>query len=120
MSWSFTQYCQVEMSCEANGAAQRNASFQRLLLLRADPLEVLDLQRGLPALFGDLAVLLHDEGAGRLVAVEAAEQLRGHAPVGALGAVFIEDVEEGEFAFGICSGFFGHGGLVVDQGAIVN
>ena len=49
--------------------------------------------------------------------------MAGTAParttVGALGAVFIEDVEKGEFALGIGSGFFGHGRLFVDQGAIV-
>ena len=91
----------------------------RLLLLRPNPVEALDFERRAAGFFGDLAVLLHDEGAGGLIAIEAAEQLRRHAPVGALRAVFIEDVEKGEFAFGIGSGFLGHGGLVVDKGAAV-
>jgi len=90
-----------------------------LLPLRPDPLDLLDLQRRSSALFRDLAVLLHDEAARGFVAVEAAEQLGGHAPVGALGAVLVDDVEEGEFAFRVGSGFLGHGGLVVDQGAAV-
>src|SRR2546421_12889681 len=77
---------------------------RRLLLLRPDPLDSLDLHRRAAGFFGDLAVLLHDEGAGRLVAVEATEQFGGHATVGALGAVFIEDVEKGELALGIGSG----------------
>lgn len=91
----------------------------RLLLLRPDPFEPLDLQRRLAALFGDRAVLLHDEAAGGLVAVEAAEEFRGDAAVGALGIVLIDDVEEGEFAFRVGSGFLGHGRLVVDCGAAV-
>ena len=41
----------------------------------------------------------------------SAEQFGRHAPVGALGAVFINDIEKGKFAFGIGAGFFGHGGL---------
>lgn len=82
----------------------------RLLLLRAHALDALDLQRRTAGLFGDLAVLLGDGGFGRLVAVESPKQFGGHAAVGALRAVFIEDVEEGEFAFGIGTGFFGHGG----------
>lgn len=79
------------------------------LLLRAHPADALDRQCGATGFFGDLAVLLHDEAARGLVAVEAAEQLGRHAPVGALGVVFIDDVEEGEFAFGIGPGFLGHG-----------
>ena len=94
-------------------------AFAGLFLLRPNPFEALDLERWAAALLPDLAVLLHDEGPGRLIAIEAAEQLGGHAPVGALGAVFVEDVEKGEFAFGVGSGFFGHGGLFVDQGAAV-
>ena len=82
-----------------------------LLLLHPNPIEALDLQRRPPALFRDLAVLLHDEAARGFVAVEAAEQLGGHAAVGALGAVFVDDVEKGELALRIGSGFFGHGGL---------
>src|SRR5260363_12715 len=90
-----------------------------LLLLRPDPLDRLDLERRAAALFGDLAVLVAQEGAHRLVAVEAAKQLRGHTAVGALRAVFIEDVEEGEFAFGIGPGFFWHARLVPDRGKAV-
>ena len=81
-----------------------------LLLLRAHALDALDLQRRTAGLFGDLAVLLGDGGLGRLIAVESSQQFGGHAAVGALRAVFIEDVEEGEFAFGIGTGFLGHGG----------
>jgi hypothetical protein len=43
-----------------------------------------------------------------LITVQAAEEFGRHAAVGALGAVFIEDVEKGEFAFGIGPGFLGH------------
>src|SRR5207247_9909474 len=79
-----------------------------LLLLRPDPADALDRQRRAAGFLGDLAVLLHDVAARRLVAVEAAEQLGRHAPVGALAVVFIDDVEEGKLAFGIGPGFFGH------------
>jgi hypothetical protein len=92
---------------------------ERLLLLRPDPLHAGDLQWGLAALFGDLAVLLGDGSFGRLVAVEAAEQLRGDAAVRALRAVHISDVEKGEFAFGIGTGFLGHARLVGDADARV-
>ena len=81
-----------------------------LFLLRADPADALDRQRRAAGFLGDLAVLLHDVATCRLVAVEPAEQLGRHAPVGALGVVFINDIEKGKFAFGIGSGFFGHGG----------
>src|SRR6201996_7864950 len=90
-----------------------------LLLLRADPFDALDRERGLAALFGDLAVLLHDEAAGGLVALEAAEQFARDTAVGADGIVFIDDVEEGEFALGIGPGFFRHGRLVPDWRAQV-
>jgi hypothetical protein len=85
-----------------------------LLLLRPSPADALDRQRGAAGFFGDLAVLLHDEAARGFVAVQAAEQLGGHAAVGALRAVFIDDIEKGEFAFRIGPGFLGHGGLVSD------
>ena len=49
--------------------------------------------------------------ARRLVAVEPAEQLGRHAPVGALRVVLIDDIEEGKLAFGIGPGFFGHAGF---------
>jgi hypothetical protein len=35
----------------------------------------------------------------------------GHAPVGTLRPILIEDVEKGELAFGVGSRFFGMGGL---------
>src|ERR1700750_396855 len=87
---------------------KRRLSLRDSLLLRTHPTDALDRQRRPSGLFGDLAILLHDEAARGLVAVEAAEQLGGHAPVGGLAVVFIDDVEEGEFAFGIGSGFLGH------------
>jgi len=90
-----------------------------LLLLRADPLDALDRQRRAAGFFGDLAVLLDDEAARGLVAFEAAKQLGRHAPVGTLRAVLIDDIEKGELALGIGSGFLGHARLVVDQGADV-
>src|SRR4051794_34129736 len=80
-------------------------------LLRAGPADFLDRERRAATFFGDLAVLFHDESARRLVAVEPAEQLRPHAPGGTLRAVFINDVEEGKFAFGIGPWFFGHAGF---------
>ena len=55
-----------------------------LLLLGADPADALDLERRPAALLGDLLVLRVDEGAGRFVALEPAEQLGRHAAVGAL------------------------------------
>ncbi len=42
----------------------------------------------------------------------------GHAPVGALGVVCMDDVEKGELAFGIAAGFFSHGRLFVYNGAV--
>src|ERR1700761_7901592 len=90
-----------------------------LLLLRPDPADALDRQCRSPGLFGDLAVLFHDEAAHGFVAVEAAEQFGGHAAVGALAVVLIDDVEKGEFAFGIGSGFLRHGALFLDWGAAV-
>jgi hypothetical protein len=55
----------------------------RLLLLRTDPLDTLDRESRPATFLGDLAVLLHDEAARRLVALETAEDLMGHAAVGA-------------------------------------
>lgn len=95
------------------------AGCSSLLLLRPDPLHALDLQRGLAALFGDLAVLVGDGLLGRFVAVEAAEDVHRHAAVRALRTVHISDVEEGEFAFDIGTGFLGHARLVGDAGARV-
>lgn len=62
------------------------ADSQFLLLLRHSPLEALDLQRPLTGFLGDFAVLFQDIAACGFVAVEAAEQVSGHAHVGALGA----------------------------------
>ncbi len=92
---------------------------RRLLLLRPNPADALDRQWRAAGFLGDLAILLEDVAACGFVAVQAAEQLCGHAPVGALRAVFIDDVEKGELAFGIGPGFFRHGGLVNDMGGSV-
>src|SRR6185437_8826789 len=85
-----------------------------LLLLRTNPADALDRERGAAAFLGDLAVLLHDVAAGGLIALEPAEQLARHPAVGAHGIVFIDDIEEGEFALRVGSGFFRHGRLVLD------
>src|SRR5690606_31576021 len=61
--------------------------------------------------FRDLAILLDDEAARGLVLVEAAEQLGRHAPVGALRAVLVDDVEKHELALGIGAGFLCHRSL---------
>src|SRR5690348_8674765 len=92
----------------------RSLAPRALLLLRTHAADALDRERRAAAFLGDLAVLLHDVAAGRLVAFEAAEQLARHAAVGADGIVLIGDVEEGEFALGIGPGFFRHGRLVLD------
>src|SRR5215472_3531899 len=91
----------------------------KLFLLGADPADALDLERRPAAFFGDLAVLLVDIGARRFVAVEPAKKLGRHAAVGALAVVLIDDVEEGEFALGIGSGFLRHARLFVDARATV-
>src|SRR5262249_41377205 len=93
----------------------RAVAIRRALLLRADPADALDLERRPAAFFGDFAILLVDEPAGRLVAVEAAEQLGRHAAGGAVGGVLVDDVKEGKFAFGIGSGLFRHARLLVDE-----
>jgi len=81
---------------------------EELLLLRADPADALDLKGRSPGFLGDFLVLLVNEHPRGFVTVQAAEKFGRHAAVGALGAVFIEDVEKGEFAFGISPGFLGH------------
>src|SRR5258705_2287794 len=91
---------------EGDRARQR---LKVLLLLCPDPADALDRQRRAAGFLGDLAVLFHDVAARRLVAVQPAEQFGRHAPVGALRVVLIDDVEKGEFAFGIGPGFLGHG-----------
>src|SRR6266702_5925315 len=92
---------------------------RRLFLLRADPLDGFDGHRRVAGFLRDFAVLLHDMAARGLITVEPAQELGRHAPVGALGAVFIDDIEKGKLACGIGSRFVSHGRLVVDQGAIV-
>jgi len=56
----------------------------------------------------------------RFVAIQAAEQLCGHAPVGALRAVFIATSKKANSPLGLVPGFFRHGGLVNDMGGSVN
>src|SRR5271156_4211002 len=85
---------------------------EKLLLLRADPADALDLEGGSSGFFGDLAILLVNERPRGLVTVQSAEKLGRHAAVGANGVVFIDDVEKGKFAFGIGAGFFGHARLL--------
>src|SRR5580704_2436296 len=75
-----------------------------LLLARAR--DALDLRHRAPGFFRDLAVLLDQKTVRRLVAVEAAEQRARHLAVGALRAVFIDDVEHDEL--GIQSRFSRH------------
>lgn len=87
----------------------------RLLLLHAGAGDALDGERRAAGLLGDLAVLLDQIAACGLVAFGilwvGAGDLRRHAPVGALRAVLIDDVEEDEFAFGVAAGSFCHAGL---------
>ena len=74
---------------------------------------------GRPHFLGDLAILFEDVAVCGLVAIQPAEQFRGHAPVRTLRPVLIDDVEKGELAFGIGSRFFRHGRLVLDMRAAV-
>ena len=74
----------------------------------------LDLQRRAAGFLRDLAVLLDDEAARGFVLVQPAEELGRHAPVGALRAVLIDDVEEHEFAFGVGSRFLRHGSRPIE------
>src|SRR4029079_314095 len=75
------------------------------------PACALDPHRRAAGFLGDFTVLFQDEPARGFVAVEPAEQFGRHAPVGALGVVFINDIEKGKFAFWIGPGFLGHAGL---------
>src|SRR5690348_16469232 len=100
-------------------SAIRRLRLLRALLLRADPGDALDLERRPAALLGDFLILRVDEGAGRFVAFEPAEQFGRHAAVGAQAVVLINDVEKDEFALGIGSGFFRHARLLVDESAPV-
>src|ERR1035441_2243674 len=77
--------------------------------LGADTGDAFDLERGAAGFLGDRAVLLDDEAERGRVLLQATQQLGRHAPVGALRAVLIDDVEEHELAFGISSRFLGHG-----------
>lgn len=87
----------------------------RLLLLHAGAGDAFDRERRPAGFLGDLAVLLDQIAARGLVAFGALRigpgDLRRHAPVGALRAVLIDDVEEDEFAFGVAAGSFCHAGL---------
>src|SRR5579864_1632691 len=89
----------------------RRSTHAGLLFLRADPADLFDLERRPAGLFGDFAILFGNERARGLVAVQPAKKLGRHTAVGTLGAVFIDDVEKGEFAFGIGPGLFRHGSL---------
>src|SRR6202142_1889708 len=77
--------------------------------LRPDAGDAFDLERRAAGFLRDFAVLLDDEAERGRVLLQAAQQFGRHAPVGALRAVLIDDVEEHEFAFGIGSRFLGHG-----------
>src|ERR1044071_5676932 len=68
------------------------------LLLRARALDGLDLHWRHAGLLGDRGILLGDRGFGRLVLVEAAEHRGRYPAVGALRAVFIDDIEQHEVA----------------------
>jgi hypothetical protein len=109
----------VEERQKGGGSSTRHDVKRRLLLLRPDPADALDLKRRPPGFLGDFAVLLVNERPRRLVAVQPAKQVGRHAAVGAHGIVFIDDVKKGEFAFGIGPGFFRHARLVIDTDAAV-
>jgi len=91
----------------------------KLLLLCPDPADAFDRKGRPPGFFGDFAVLFANERSRRLVTVEPAKQLGRHAAVGAHGIVFIDDVEKGELALGVGSGFFRHARLVIDPSVAV-
>src|SRR4029077_3656789 len=65
-------------------------------------------QRCPAGFFGNLAILLDDETARGLVLFQPVEKVGRHAPVGALRAVFVDDVEEHEFTLRIGTRFFRH------------
>jgi hypothetical protein len=90
---------------EAEKATLGGLAPTQLFPFRADPADALDRKRRAAGFFGDLAVLLEEIAAHGLVAVQTANKFRGHAPVGTLRAVFIDDVEKGQLAFGIGPGF---------------
>ena len=73
----------------------------RLLLhVVVDPHDTLDTQRQHAGLAADLAVLFLDQLARRLIPVDASEDVGRHAPVGALRAVLVIDVEQDVFGPG--------------------
>ena len=77
------------------------AGVARLLLhVVVDAHDALDAQRPHAGFAADLAILLLDQLARRLVAVDAAEDVGRHAPVGALRAVLVIDVEHDVFGPG--------------------
>src|SRR6185437_4652643 len=80
--------------------------------LCADAGDALNGQRSAAGFFRDLAILLDDEAARRLVFCQAADDFSRHSPVRALRAILIDDVEEHEFALRIGSRFLRHGALV--------
>src|SRR5665811_1199419 len=77
--------------------------------LGADAGDAFDLERRAAGFLGDFAVLLDQKAERGRVLLQAAQKIGRHAPVGALRAVLIDDVEEHELAFGIGSRFLGHG-----------
>ena len=105
--------CRTRVNPSSAGRGERTNTLLHLhhfFRLGADAGNAFDRQRRAAGFVGDLAVLLHDEAERGLVLVQAAEQFGRHAPVRALRAVLIDDVEEHEFAFGVGSRFLGHGG----------
>src|SRR4051794_1768959 len=66
----------------------------------------LDRDGGKARLLRDRAVLLLDDRARGLVAIEAAQHRARHLAVGSLRAILVEHVEQHEFSAG--SGFLGH------------
>src|SRR5664279_3097524 len=94
------------------GRGLRKESLPRLhhlFRLPADAGDAFDLERRAAGFLRDLAVVLDDEAERGRVLLQAAQELGRHAPVGALRAVLVDDVEEHEFAFGIGTRFLGHG-----------
>src|SRR5436190_12866342 len=75
----------------ASAAARPERRAHLRLRLFAGAVQRLDGQRRVAGFLGDLAILLRDDRACGLVAVEAAQHVGGHLAVGALRAVLIED-----------------------------
>ena len=93
---------QGRQASRTRGAATRDQALRgrSLFLFLAGPANAVDGQRRAARFLGDLAILFEDVAVCGLVAVQAAEQFRRHAPVGTLRPVLIDDVEKGELAFG--------------------